>query len=174
MTEYKVEGLLYEPEITVTDGSGKPLKVSPYYSTDDRIFYSCSESGSLPSKENKLITNFVKAYVKYVYSGNNGLSNNYDKAISYVPYSSLAYSTLQSTYRTLYNAPQYKNISYSNLKVVSYHSYSQSSYSAIVTLPFSAVRNGVKSNFEVTLEVLCNYSGSRRVINYKVLENKQV
>lgn len=173
MNEYRVEGLLREPEISVTDGNGKPLKVSPYYSSDERTFYTCTESGSLSSKEVKFITNFAKAYVKYIYSANNGLSKNYDAAISYVPYSSLAYSTLKATYKTLYNAPQYKSISYSSLKVLAYYSYSQSSYSAIVTLPFSAVRNGEKHNYEVTLEVLCNYSGSRRVINYKVLENKQ-
>ena len=169
LTEYTVKGLLTEPTITAVDESGKILTVNKYYSSEGKLVFNCTSSGNPSSTVTKALTNYAKAYVKYVYSANSGLESNYNDAISYTPYSSLAYASLKETYRTLYNAPQYKIISYGTLKVSEYYKYSDSAYSAIVELPFTANRNGETVSLTVTLEILANFSGSRRWINYKVL-----
>lgn len=169
LTEYKISGLMTEPSITATDKNGKPLTVNGYYSSDGKIVFNCTPSGAPNSTVTKALTNYTKAYIKYVYSGNSDLESNYNAAIAYTPYNSNAYYALKDTYRTLYNAPQYKSISYGALKVLEYYKYSDSAYSAIVQMTCTATHNGEKVEFTVTLEMLGNFSGSRRWINYKVL-----
>lgn len=169
LTEYTVKGLLAEPVITATDKNGNPLTVNAYYSEDGKIVFNCTSSGSPSSTVTKALTNYTKAYIKYVYSGNSGLESNYNAAIDYTPYSSLAYASLKNTYRDLYNAPQYKSISYGTLKVLEYYKYSDSAYSAIVQMTCTATLDGEKVEFTITLEILGNFSGSRRWINYKVI-----
>lgn len=169
LTEYTVNGLMTEPSVTATDKNGKPLTVNTYYSSDGKMVFNCTSSGTPNATVTKGLTNYTKAYIKYVYSANSGLESNYNAAISYTPYNSNAYYALKDTYRTLYDAPQYKNISYGALKVLEYYKYSDSAYSAIVQITCSATLGGEKVVFTVTLEILGNFSGSRRWINYKVL-----
>ncbi len=169
LTEYTVSGLLAPSMITATDKNGEPLGVNGYYSEDGKVVFNCTTSGEPNSTVTKALTNYTKAYIKYVYSGNNGLENNYNAATAYTPYNSSAYYALKDTYRTLYNAPQYKNISYGTLYVLEYYKYSDSAYSAIVRMSCTATHNGEKVEFTVILEILGNFSGSRRWINYKVL-----
>ncbi len=169
LTEYTVKGLLIEPVITATDKNGNPLTVNAYYSEDGKIVFNCTSSGSPSSTVTKALTNYTKAYIKYVYSANSGLESNYNAAIDYTPYSSPAYAALKNTYRGLYNAPQYKSISYGTMKVLEYYKYSDSAYSAVVQMTCTATLDGKKVEFTITLEILGNYSGSRRWINYKVL-----
>ena len=158
-----------EPSITATDKNGKQLTVNGYYSEDGKIVFNCTSGGTPSSTVTKALTNYTKAYIKYVYSGNSGLESNYNAAIAYTPYNSNAYYALKDTYRTLYNAPQYKSISYGTLKVLEYYKYSDSAYSAVVQMTCTATHDGGKVEFTVTLEILGNFSGSRRWINYKVL-----
>ncbi len=169
LTEYTVKGLMAEPSITATDQNGKPLTVNTYYSADGKIVFNCTSSGTPNSTVVNALTNYTKAYIKYVYSANSGLESNYNAAIAYTPYNSSAYYALKDTYRTLYNAPQYKSISYGSLKVLEYYKYSDSAYSAVVQMTCTATHDGEKVEFMVTLEILGNFSGSRRWINYKVL-----
>lgn len=169
LTEYKIKGLMTEPSITATDKNGKPLSVNGYYSSDGKIMFNCTPGGTPSSTVTKALTNYTKAYIKYVYSANSGLESNYNAAIAYTPYNSPAYYALKDTYRELYNAPQYKSISYGGLKVLEYYKYSDSAYSAVVQMACTATLGGEKVEFTVTLEILGNFSGSRRWINYKVL-----
>ncbi len=169
LIEYKVNGLMTEPSITATDKNGKTLTVNGYYSEDGKIMFNCTPSGTPNSTVVNALTNYTKAYIKYVYSANSGLESNYNAAIAYTPYNSNAYYALKDTYRTLYNAPQYKGISYGTLKVLEYYKYSDSAYSAVVQMTCTATHDGEKVEFTVTLEILGNFSGSRRWINYKVL-----
>ncbi len=169
LTEYTVKGLMTEPSITATDKNGKPLSVNAYYSAEGKTVFNCTPSGTPSSTVTKALTNYMKAYIKYVYSANSGLESNYNAVIAYTPYNSPAYYALKDTYRTLYNAPQYKSISYGALNVLEYYKYSDSAYSAVVQMTCSATLDGEKIEFTVTLEILGNFSGSRRLINYKVL-----
>ncbi len=169
LVEYAVKGLMTEPSITATDKNGKALTVNSYYSSEGKIVFNCTPSGTPSSTVTKALTNYVKAYIKYVYSANSGLEKNYNAAIAYTPYSAPAYYALKDTYRTLYNAPQYKNISYGTLKVLEYYKYSDSAYSVIVQMTCTATLDGEKAEFTLTMEILANFSGSRRWINYKIL-----
>ncbi len=169
LTEYTVKDLLSEPIVTATDKNGKPLTVNVYYSTDGRIVFNCTQSGTPSNTVVKALTNYSKAYVKYVYSGNNGLEKNYNSVIAYTPYNSPAYYALKDTYRTLYNAQQHKNITFGKIEVLEYYKYSDSAYSAIVKIQFTSTIGTEKVSAMITLEILGNFSGSRRWINYKVL-----
>ncbi len=172
LTEYTVTGLLSEPTFTVTDKDGKPLGVSKFYSTEERTVYNL-RGGTAPDSVMAALANYSKAYIKYVYSANIGLESNYNAAIKYTPYSSPAYYALKNTYSSLYNAPQYKNFSYGKVNLLEYYKYSDSSYSAVFEMPFTATRNGETVSFTVTFDILGNFSGTRRWINYKVLSTVQ-
>lgn len=169
LTEYTVKGLMTSPTVTATDQNGKPLTVNTYYSSEGKIVFNCTSSGTPSANVTKVLENYVKAYIKYVYSGSNGLEKNYNSAIAYTPYNSNAYYSLKDAYRGLYNAPQYQNITYGTFKVLEYYEYSESAYSAVVQMTSNATLNGENVEFTVTMEILGNFSGSRRWINYKVL-----
>ncbi len=169
LVEYTVGGLMTEPTITATDKSGNKLTVNEFYSTEGNVIFNCTSSGTPNSTVTKALTNYTKAYIKYVYSANSGLENNYNAAISYTPYNSPAYYALKDTYRDLYNAQIYKNISYGTLKILEYYKYSDSAYSAVVQMTCTATLDTEKVEFMITLEILGNFSGSRRWINYKIL-----
>ena len=172
LTVYTVNGLINIPEITAFDQSGKPLSVSEYYSSDGKLVFCLSDSGTPSASVIKSLNNYSKAYVKYIYSGSSGLSSNYDNATQYTPYASPAYASLKASYSSLYNAPIYKNISYGELKVVEYHAFSKSSYCATVELPFTATLDGQEVSVTVTMEILGNFSGTRKFINYTILNTK--
>lgn len=170
MNEYTITGLLTEPTITATDQNGYSLPVSSYYSTEDRIVFTCTPSEDMQSKDKTTLTTFAKRYVNYVYSAYTGLDANYSSIISLTPGSSPAYKALQKTFYTLYNAPRHKSISYLNVEFLSYYRYSSSSHSSILKITFLTTYSGQRYYHEMTLDVLYVYSGnSRRIINYTVL-----
>ncbi len=172
LTQYTVSGLINIPEITAFDKSGKPLSVSSYYSSDGKIVFCLSDSGTPSSSVMKSLNNYSKAYVKYIYGGNSSLASNYDNVTQYTPYASPAYASLKAAYSSLYNAPIYKDISYGELKVIEYHAFSQSSYCAVIELPFTATLDGQEVSVTVTMEILGNFSGTRKFINYSILDTK--
>lgn len=172
LTQYKINDLIGIPEITAFGESGNPLSVSEYYSSDGKIVFCLTDSGSPSSSVMKSLNNYSKAYVKYVYSGNSSLASNYDNVTKYTPYNSPAYASLKALYSSLYNAPIYKDISFSELKVIEYHAFSKSSYCAVIELPFTATLDGQEVSVTVTMEILGNFSGTRNFINFNILNTK--
>lgn len=170
MTEYTVTGLLREGELSAFDKNGRPLEISAYYSTEDTVVYCCTRSYSMPEREKLTLRTFGREYVEYIYNGYTNLSSNYKSIIAMTPGSSNAYAALKATYSSLYNAPRYKSISVGTVEFLEYYSYTSTSYSVIMRIPFTAVLDGVTYSFEVTMDVLYIYSGQiRRIVNYKIL-----
>lgn len=168
LTEYKVSGLINVPKITAFDKSGNPLSVNEYYSSDGKIVFCLSDSGEPPSSVMTSLSNYSKAYVKYIYSGSNDLASNYDNVTKYAPYASPAYASLKAAYSSLYNAQIYRGISFGELKVVEYHAFSKSSYCAVIVVPFTATLDSQEVSVMITMEILGNFSGTRKFINYRV------
>lgn len=169
MTEYKVKGLLSNPVISVTDASGMPLKVNPYDSTEAVTFYSCTES-TFPYGDTEQITNFVKKYVNYVYSGSSHTQDNLSAASVMTPASSKAYALLKESYYSIQKKPVHTSIICDKFNVLNYYKHSSNGFSAIIEVPFSAVLDGNKIQKTLTLEILYYYSGSnRRVVNFRIL-----
>ena len=171
LTEYTVTGLLTAPVITATDANGFSLTPSPYYSANGRLLFACSPGGAVPSKEQLTLRTFARLYVHFIYSATNGQSANYRNCTDMTPSKSLAYSSLRTTFYTLYDAPVHRNLKYGTVEFLSYYPYSKSTMSAIVKIPFTSTLNGQALRHEVTMEILYIYSGAiRRIVNYKVLD----
>ncbi len=171
MTEYTVNGLLSEPVITAYDESGSPLDISTYYSTPDVVFFSCVKSNNMPDREKLTLRTFGREYVEYFYNGKNNLDYNYKDITAMTPSGSSAYYALHAAYSAVRKAPAYKNIKVGTISFLEYYSYSTTSYSVIMEVPFTATLDGVNYSFTVTLDVLYIYSGEiRRVVGYQVLD----
>lgn len=171
MTEYTVDGLLTNPVITAFDENGKPLEISKYYSTPDVVFFCCVRSDNMPEREKLTLRTFGREYVEYFYNGSYNLAANYKDITAMTPSQSSGYYKLYAAYSSLRKAPQYKNIKLGTVSFLEYYSYSTSSYSVIMEVPFTAKLDGVNYSFTVTLDVLYIYSGEiRRIVNYTVLD----
>lgn len=171
MTEYTVYGLLTSPVITAYDENGAPLEISRYYSTPDVVFFSCVRSNNMPEREKLTLRTFGREYVEYFYNGSYNLAANYKDITAMTPSQSSGYYKLHAAYSSLRKAPQYKNIKLGTVSFLEYYSYSTSSYSVIMEVPFTAKLDGVNYSFTVTLDVLYIYSGEiRRIVNYTVLD----
>ena len=120
----------------------------------------------MPDREKLTLRTFGREYVEYVYNGNNNLAANYKDITAMTPGSSSAYYALHALYKTLYNAPKYKNISVGTVEFIEYYPYTSTSMSVIMKVPFTATLDGVKYKFTVTMDVLYIYSGEiRRIVN---------
>lgn len=171
MTEYTVNGLLTDPVITAYDESGAPLDISTYYSTPDVVFFSCVKSDNMPEREKLTLRTFGREYVEYFYNGKNNLDYNYKDITAMTPGTSSAYYALHDAYYSIRKAPTYSNINVGTVSFLEYYSYSTTSYSVIMEVPFTASLDGVKYSFTVTLDVLYIYSGEiRRIVGYQVLD----
>ncbi len=170
LTEYTVSGLFLTPTVEVTDEEGNPLAIDTLNSTEDRTVYCCTAS-EVPDSVLNNLKNYVTSYAKYFYSGSNGMGDNFYNATKYTPYSSLAYANLKDTYSDLYNSTVYKNLSFGEMVIDSFVAYSESAYSAIITLPLSGTLNDQTHELTLKIELLCTFSGSRRWINYRVISH---
>ena len=171
LNEYTISGLLREGVLSAFDGNGKPLEISTYYSTPERIVFCCTRSSAMPDREKLTLRTFGREYVEYVYNGNNDLAANYKDITAMTPSASAAYYALHDLYKSLYNAPKYKSISVGNVEFIEYYPYTSTSMSVIMKVPFTATLNGVKYKFTVTMDVLYIYSGQiRRIVNYRILD----
>lgn len=171
LTEYTVSGLLLDPVITAFDKNGNALSINVYDSDEGRTVINCTPDSSLPDRELLTVRTFAELLTTYLYSGANGQSQNFDNVTAMTPGDSPAYRALKAAYSSLYTADQHKRITFGELNVLSYYSYSETTYSVVVSLPFTSELNGAKYESELTLEILYIYSGSiRRVINYRILD----
>lgn len=167
LTEYTVSGLLMPPEITASDSSRKTLTVDPYHSGGNSIFFLCASSSEPPAKDIVTLKAFARYYVKYFYSGSAGLADNYSNITAMTPSKSLAFTKLKNEYKALYHSDVFQNIKYGECEYYDYTVYSDTAFSCMVKLPFTAVHSGETVSEEVTLQILYIYSGNiRRVINY--------
>ena len=170
LTRYTISGLLNDPIITAVDQYGRSLSVSPYYSNDGQLLFSCTPGSTVPDREKLTLRTFARLYVIYVYSAYNGMNAHYSDVSSMAPSNSPAYSTLRSTFYKLYNADRHSNISVGTVEFLEYYPYSTTTYSAILKIPFTTTLDGKQLTHEMIMDVLYVYSGSiRRIVNYKVL-----
>ncbi|MBQ4064730.1 MAG: hypothetical protein IJD10_01375 [Clostridia bacterium] len=167
---YQVTGLLEEPVLTATDGKGRALAISPWYSHSGEAFFLCADEGEVPEKELLTVKTFAENYLKYVYGGPDGIGKNYNNAVAMTPAKTPALAALKDLYQGLQSMPSYKSIQFGELTVEHYAVYSDTARSATVSLSFTAKLDGREVTAEATMEILYVYVGNvRRVVNFKVL-----
>jgi hypothetical protein len=172
LVRYQASDLLTDPVLTAADAEGRALKVSPYDSAAGEIVFFFSETDPIPDKELRTVKTFAKLYILYEYGGPDNLTKHYNDVTSMTPGKSAAFQTLRTAYKTFAKAEAHKSIKVGTLSVVSYSPHSETVYSVIVKVPFSASLNGVAESREMTLEILYAYVGEiRRIINYRVLKD---
>ncbi len=170
LVEYTVSGLLSTPKVTASDAEGNVIFPDASASKDKHIIFSVSSSVSPPDKDKTPLGSFIKAYVKYIYSGSSGQTANYNSVTEMTPAKSLSLTKLKSEYKKLYSADVHKKIKYGDITYSDYKVYCKNTYSCTVTLPFTAALDGNTVEKQITLELLYINSGKNiKIINYLVI-----
>ncbi len=171
LVEYTVNGLLSVPKITASDKNGISLVPDTYYSKGNTIYYLPAASEAPPEQDIVTLKAFSRYFVKYFYSGSSGVANNFANITGMTPGKSLAYTKLKAEYKTIQKSDIYKSIKYGTPEYYDYIAYSDTTFSCMVKLPFTAKLNGEQVSEELKIQILYIYSGNiRRVVNYLVFE----
>lgn len=160
---YKVEGLLFEPEVTTEAPSGCRIAQTP-----QGEYLLCMQGGN-DEYINKAIQ-FVKAYLYYYMSGKQDTGTNLANALSYLTPGTQAYLDLQSTYSGVAWNADHWNINTDKTTADDMAVWSDNCRSVDVTFDADGIYNGEAVNYAGVMRIYFLNTGSGFFIsNFEIL-----
>jgi len=162
---YKVEGLLFEPEMTFEAPSGCSVTET---ATGDCFL--CLEDGDEANWYKEVSVNFVRAYLNYYLGGYNNTSENLYRALEYLQAGSYGYNELQNTYVGVVWNSAHSNINTSDMQTGGVVVWADNCYSVDVTYHATGDVSGQLDEYSATMRVyFTNDSGEFAITHFETL-----
>ena len=152
---FQAEGLMAEPEITVTDENGNPTTVE--YDLESGMYIEKTDLNTIGEDEEEVAMAAAEVYAKYMIE-----EANYSHLAKYYDSTSKIYKTITSMQLWMQGHDGYE---FANQEVSQYCRYSGKLFSARVALSLNVTRrNGTVKEYTVDSTLFFKHNGSRWVV----------